>query len=116
MLAGLLVGCAGEGYVETAPPPDEEEIRPASPADNAVWIGGYWQWYGSDYHWHSGYWDAHPRGRWVPGRWEHARHGYHWIAGRWDRHGLSDRERYGHRERPLDKARDRDRDRDRGNY
>jgi hypothetical protein len=67
--------------VDVAPPAPYVEVVPAVPFVDAIWIGGYWGWYGG-------------RHQWVPGRWEHPRPGYTWRAhawvnqgGRWHLHG-----------------------------
>jgi len=67
--------------VDVAPPAPYVEVVPAIPFPDAIWIGGYWGWYGG-------------RHQWVPGRWDHPRPGYHWRAhawvnqgGRWHLHG-----------------------------
>ena len=75
-------GTAGETIATTDVPPPAPyyEVQPVAPFVGAVWIGGYWNWYGGHYAWAPGYW-AHPR----PG---YAWHPYHWApySGRW---GLS---------------------------
>ena len=67
--------------VDLAPPAPYVEVVPALPFAGAVWIGGYWGWYGH-------------RHQWVPGRWDHPRPGYRWRphawvnqGGRWHLHG-----------------------------
>ena len=67
--------------VDVAPPAPYVEVVPVAPFVGAVWIGGYWGWYGGRHHW-------------VPGRWERSRPVYHWQGhawvnqgGRWHLHG-----------------------------
>jgi hypothetical protein len=60
--------------VDVAPPPAYAEAVPVAPYVGAVWIGGYWNWYGGRY-------------AWVPGRWAHARPGYRWAPHRWAAEG-----------------------------
>ena len=72
-------GTAGEAvsYANVAPPAPYYEVQPVAPFVGAVWIGGYWNWYGGRYAWAPGYW-AHPRPGYV---W----HPYHWApyGNRW---------------------------------
>ena len=67
--------------VDLAPPAPYVEVVPAIPFAGAIWVGGYWGWYGT-------------RHQWVPGRWERPRAGYAWrphawvqIGGRWHLRG-----------------------------
>jgi hypothetical protein len=67
--------------VDVAPPAPYVEVVPAIPFPGAIWIGGYWGWYGG-------------RHQWMPGRWDHPRPGYQyrphaWVnqGGRWHLHG-----------------------------
>ncbi len=57
-------------YAPIAPPPPRVEVVPALPYPGAVWIGGYWGWYGG-------------RHVWVPGYYARPRPGYHWQPYRW---------------------------------
>jgi hypothetical protein len=63
-----------EVVVDVAPPALYRETVPVTPYYGAVWIGGYWGWYGS-------------RHQWVPGRWERPRPGYGWRAHGWFNEG-----------------------------
>ena len=67
--------------VDVAPPSPYVEVVPVIPFAGALWIGGYWGWFGG-------------RHQWVPGRWERPRAGFAWqphawvqINGRWHLHG-----------------------------
>lgn len=67
--------------VDVAPPAPYVEVIPVLPFLGALWIAGYWGWYGG-------------RHQWVPGRYERPRPGYGWNAhswvqqgGRWHLHG-----------------------------
>jgi hypothetical protein len=60
--------------VDVAPPAPYVEVVPAVPFAGAIWIGGYWGWYGG-------------RHQWVPGRWEHPRPGYRWQPHAWVNQG-----------------------------
>jgi hypothetical protein len=70
--------------VSNVPPPAPYvEVQPVAPHAGAVWIGGYWNWYGGRYAWAPGYW-AHPRPGyvWDPYRW--APYGPRWgLWGGW---------------------------------
>ncbi len=70
-----------EIVVDVAPPAPYVEVVPVIPFAGAIWIGGYWGWYGG-------------RHQWVPGRWDQPRPGYGWRphawvqqGGRWYLHG-----------------------------
>jgi hypothetical protein len=67
---------AGEtiAVADMAPPAPYYEVRPVMPYVGAVWIGGYWNWYGG-------------RHVWVPGYWGAARPGYVWHPYRWAPYG-----------------------------
>ena len=60
--------------VDVAPPAPYVEVVPAVPFGGAIWIGGYWGWYGG-------------RHQWVPGRWDHPRPGYQWRPHAWVNQG-----------------------------
>ena len=60
--------------VDVAPPAPYVEVQPAMPYAGAIWIGGYWGWYGG-------------RHQWVPGRWDHARPGYRYAPRAWVNQG-----------------------------
>ena len=67
--------------VDVAPPASYVEMIPVLPFLGALWIAGYWGWYGG-------------RHQWVPGRYERPRSGYGWNphgwvqqGGRWHLHG-----------------------------
>jgi len=60
--------------VDVAPPAPYVEVVPAVPYVGAIWIGGYWGWYGG-------------RHQWVPGRWERPRPGYQWRPHAWVNQG-----------------------------
>ncbi len=44
----------------TTPPPTPREIVPPAPAQNAVWVAGYWIYDGRSYAWTSGRWEIPP--------------------------------------------------------
>ena len=73
--------------VPRAPPDPIEEIPPdIKPADDAIWVPGYWAWDDEreDFLWITGAWRvAPPERRWVPGYWLQVDNGYQWISGFW---------------------------------
>jgi len=74
--------------VKTAPPePKHEEVRiETKPAENAVWVPGYWRWNPTrdTYEWVSGTWRrAIPGMAWHPGHWVKFSNGYEWVPGYW---------------------------------
>ena len=58
-------------YAPMAPPAVYAEAPPPLPYPGAIWISGYWNWYGG-------------RHVWVPGRYERPRPGYTWHPHRWE--------------------------------
>jgi WXXGXW repeat (2 copies) len=75
----------GSEVVVEAPPAPYEEVVPASPGPNYIWVGGYWGRRGGHYYWYRGHY-ARGNGhhRWVAGYWNHGSHGYIWVEGRWE--------------------------------
>ena len=56
-------GPAGSAAVVASVPPPAPyvEVVPAVPYAGAVWIGGYWGWYGGRHRWGPGHWtQPHP--------------------------------------------------------
>jgi hypothetical protein len=78
--------------VETAPPQPIEEVRPAAPFPDALWIPGYWDWSGVRYVWVAGRWSARPQGyAWEDYRWKHRRDGkWEHKHGHWHPHDDDD--------------------------
>jgi hypothetical protein len=80
--ATLLDGCVVRGsvavpappvaYISVAPPAPQVEVIGVPPQPGYVWLGGYWNWNGSQH-------------VWVPGRWDAPRPGYHWVPHTWVR-------------------------------
>jgi hypothetical protein len=89
-LTDTLGNVVDEIIVKTAPPAPREEVRriETRPAEDAVWIPGYWQWDGdsTSYGWVPGTWRrAIPGMTWSPGRWNEVSTGYEWSPGFWSR-------------------------------
>jgi hypothetical protein len=67
-------------------PPSPENIPGHFPAlAGRAWIGGYYQWNGSQYIWVPSHLEKqpHPRAKWVNGVWVHNRKGWYWVEGYW---------------------------------
>ncbi len=74
--------------VKTAPPEPKEEVMSIEtrPAENAVWVPGYWQWNAdnANYDWVPGTWRrAIPGMTWNIGHWNKVSNGYEWSPGFW---------------------------------
>lgn len=81
------VGCVpNEYYVDTPPPPPQEEYIGAPPYPGAVYVNGYWAWEGNRHVWRRGYWDRGRPGRvYYPNRWEQRGNRYVFRRGGWHR-------------------------------
>jgi hypothetical protein len=81
----------GDGYADgtiaTLPPPAPPyEVVGVAPFVGAVWIGGYWNWYGGRYAWVPGYWGPpRPGYTWVPPSWHRRGPGWRQSRGGWHR-------------------------------
>jgi hypothetical protein len=75
----------GEVVVESEPPPPQEVV-PASPGPDYVWIGGYHRWDGRRYVVVRGRYERrpHPNARWSAAHWEARGRGHVWVEGRWN--------------------------------
>lgn len=68
--------------VEAPPPAPQYEVIPVLPYLGAIWISGYWGWYGGRHTWIGGYYTRPVYGhRWVPRSWSHS------GGGRWSLRG-----------------------------
>ena len=67
------------------PPPPLIETRPASPASNALWTAGYWQWDGDAFVWVKGSWQIppSPESEWRPADWRIDVSGAVFLPGAW---------------------------------
>ncbi len=72
--------------VPTVPaPPTTTDAAGVSPGSSYVWVQGYYNWDGSQYHWVPGSWVQvpNPGAAWVPAHWQPTNGGYVWVAGTW---------------------------------
>ena len=72
--------------VMQAPPAAQQEVVPARPSSDHVWVGGYWSWRNSRYEWVAGHWTVPPRSgvTWIPPRWEPEGGAYRFYEGYWE--------------------------------
>ncbi len=75
------------GYVVAGPPPSAvQEHPPAPPSADAVWVGGYWHWTGSQYTWIIGHWETPPPGAvWARPRYSSREGAHYYQPGQWQR-------------------------------
>ena len=75
----------GTIFVRVGPPRPRPEVAGVAPAEDYVWVGGYYRWDGSDYFWVPGRWQPapQPRAKWRPGYWRETKQGWYWVAGKW---------------------------------
>jgi hypothetical protein len=75
----------GEVVVESEPPPPQE-VAPASPGPDYVWIGGYHRWDGHRYVLVRGRYERrpHPNAHYSAAHWEARGRGHVWVEGRWN--------------------------------
>ena len=76
--------------VKLAPPEIKKEVMviESRPAENAVWVPGYWQWSAdkSAYDWVAGTWRRPiPGMQWNTGKWLKVENGYEWTPGFWSK-------------------------------
>jgi hypothetical protein len=71
--------------VTQAPPELQQEVAPAQPTSQHVWIAGYWTWRNERYEWIAGHWELPPHSRdaWVAPRWEQDGNSYRFYEGYW---------------------------------
>jgi WXXGXW repeat (2 copies) len=72
----------------TVPPPDLPVYdQPACPADNYIWVPGYWAWDADNggYYWVPGTWVPAPQPGflWTPGYWSWSGASFAWVDGYW---------------------------------
>jgi hypothetical protein len=92
LISILWIGCMvyvppGDVVYAPGPPPAPlVEAIPAVPYPDAVWIDGYWGYYGGDWGWRGGHYERrpHPGANWHRGEWHHEEgRGWGWRPGRW---------------------------------
>jgi hypothetical protein len=66
-------------------PPPGQQIIPAAPAPNALWIPGYWSYDGYRYTWAVGHWEIPPPNArsYVAAHWENRGNGFAFVEGYW---------------------------------
>lgn len=74
--------------VKEVPPEPRQEVVTVEtrPAEDFVWVPGYWRWDGdrSTYEWVPGAWRRSVPGlTWHPGHWQKSGDSYVWVAGFW---------------------------------
>ena len=65
-------------YIGPPPPPVRYEVRPVMPAEDFVWVDGYWGTRGNRYVWVPGAYWTHPH-------YDHYQQGWQVHEGHWDR-------------------------------
>jgi hypothetical protein len=69
------------------PPAEKIQNIPQKPAEDSVWIGGYWAWVpeGNEFKWICGVWRRPPPNHeWVSGSWIKNDEGWSWLEGFWN--------------------------------
>ncbi len=73
-------------YVVQDPPLDVEEVIPARPRGEVIWVKGHHVWRKGRWVWVSGHWQKARHGRvWVAGHWKKTPRGWVWVDGHWRR-------------------------------
>lgn len=81
----LLLNACSPAYV-SSPPRYQQEMRPAQPSLNHVWIDGNWKYNRptKTYNQGNGRWALPSRGRqYQSGEWKNNNKGYYWAPGKW---------------------------------
>ncbi len=76
------------GIVVPRPPAPLAESIPTAPSEDFVWVGGFWDWTGSDFQWVYGRWTLPPGATvqvWVPPRYDYRVDRYFYYRGYWQR-------------------------------
>ncbi|MEZ4393796.1 MAG: hypothetical protein R3A48_22215 [Polyangiales bacterium] len=82
-----LAAQAQDIYTTIAPPAPIAETQTAAPSPSHVWVGGYWNWNGSQYTWTQGHWEL-PQEQgagWEQPQWVREGGRYRFRRGRWNR-------------------------------
>lgn len=68
------------------PPAPYVEVVPVAPFLGALWLGGYWGWYGGRHQWVAGHYERpRPGYGWAPHRWVQGGNQWHLRSGGWVR-------------------------------
>ena len=67
----------------TGPPGPRVEAPPPSPAPDAVWLAGHWDWRGNAWVWQAGHWEKSQGRFYIPGRYRQTPQGWVYEPGRW---------------------------------
>jgi hypothetical protein len=88
MMGSVLSACAAHGayVVRSGPPPAPRYgVVGVAPGPGYVWMDGFWDWRGANWHWMPGRWVVPPRPHavWVPGYWSPHGRDYRFRPGHW---------------------------------
>jgi hypothetical protein len=83
--AQLFTACSQYGVATTPPPPPPEEVVAVAPAQNYVWVPGYYEYRNGAYVWINGSYQIPPSGKttYVPTQWQKTNRGYRLVKGYW---------------------------------
>ena len=72
-------------WVDSPPPAIPAYEPPPAPAENDIWVPGYWAWGEGGYYWVAGTWTQPPQPDylWTPGYWAFSNSAYIWHQGYW---------------------------------
>ncbi len=72
-------------WVDAPPPAIPDYTLPPAPAQNDIWVPGYWAWGPAGYYWVPGIWTQAPQPGylWTPGYWAWKSGSYGWNPGYW---------------------------------
>jgi hypothetical protein len=82
----VVVSPTGEIYVPEPPPSPEKEQDGLPPAQQDVWVAGYWTYDNARWAWMPGHWSVPPQtGKaYVAGHWDHTERGWVYTPGHWE--------------------------------
>ena len=74
-----------QGPPPAPPAPSNADVVTPSPAPNALWVPGYWDYNGSGYAWAAGHWELPPPNAqtYVAAHWENRAGNYVFVRGYW---------------------------------
>ena len=82
-LSGHYHGLSAHAQAPTGPPGPRVEAPPPSPAPDAVWLAGHWDWRGNAWVWQAGHWEKSQGRFYIPGRYRQTPQGWVYEPGRW---------------------------------